>query len=74
MIIFTSHSLLKLKQRKISKIKVIETLKKPDYMANGYAKRKIAFKKFDKLFLKVIYRKEDEDIIIITQYFTIQFK
>jgi len=30
MIIFTQHSLLKLKQRNIKRIFVIETLKKPD--------------------------------------------
>ena len=73
MIIFTSHSLLKLKQRKISKAKVIETLKNPDYVAEGYANRKIALKRFDKLYLKVIYKKENKDIVIITQYFTSKF-
>ena len=73
MIIFTSHSLLKLKQRKISKAKVIETLKNPDYVAEGYTNRKIALKRFDKLYLKVIYKKENKDIVIITQYFTSKF-
>jgi len=74
MIIFTEHSLLKLRQRKISKTRVIETIKNPDYTIKSYFNREIALKKFDKLYLKVIYKKEGKDIIIITQYFTSQFK
>ncbi|MEK9135142.1 MAG: DUF4258 domain-containing protein [Patescibacteria group bacterium] len=68
MIIFTNHSLLKLKQRGISKIAVLGTLKFPDYKFSSYTERTIAYKKFDKLYLKVIYKIEDKDIIVITQH------
>lgn len=68
MIIFTSHSLLKLKQRGVSKIAVIETLKSPDYKFPAYSNRMIAYRKFDKLYLKVIYKIEEGDIIVITQH------
>jgi SOS response regulatory protein OraA/RecX len=74
MIIFTKHALLKLKQRGISKETVAETLKFPDYTCNSYSERKIAYKKFDKLYLKVVYKIEDHDIIVITQYWTEKIK
>ena len=68
MIIFTNHSLLKLKQRGISKIAVLGALKFPDHKFSSYTGRTIAYKKFDKLYLKVIYKIEDKDIIVITQH------
>jgi len=68
MIIFTRHSLLKLKQRRISKIVVRKTLKSPDYKIPSYSDRMIAYKRFDKLYLKVVYKIEDGNIIVITQH------
>ena len=74
MIIFTQHSLLKLKQREIPKIYVIRTLKRPDCILKSHSSRKIAYKKFDKLYLKVIFKKESKNIIVITQYWDRRFK
>ena len=68
MIIFTRHALLKLKQRGVSKNATIKTLKSPDYKTRSYSERMIAYKKFDKLYLKVIYRIEEKNIIVITQH------
>jgi len=68
MIIFTQHALLKLEQRGISKIVVKETLCSPDYKFPNYSDRKIVYKKFDRLYLKVIYKIEGEDIVVITQH------
>jgi len=68
MIIFTNHALLKLSQRKISKIAVIKTLEYPDYKSPSYSDRMIAYKKFDKMYLKVIYKIEKDNIIVITQH------
>jgi hypothetical protein len=70
MIIFTNHALLKLEQRGILKSSVIKTLKSPDYKTSGYSGRMIAYKKFDKLYLKVVYKIEDNNIIVITQHWT----
>jgi len=67
MIIFTQHSLLKLKQRRIAKNLFIETLRKPDHAFKSYSDREIYYKKF-KLYLKVIFKKGGKDIIVITQY------
>lgn len=68
MIIFTQHSLLKLEQRGITKNLVIEAIRKPDYTFKSYSDRKISYKKFIKLYLKVIFKKEGKDILVITQY------
>lgn len=74
MIIFTPHSLLKLKQRKISKKLIIKTLKNPDNVLKSYAGRKIADKKFDHRYLKVIFKTEKQNSIVITQYWTKEVK
>lgn len=68
MIIFTDHSLLKLRQRNIPKKLVIETVNNPDCEGRGHSERKACFKKFGKLFLKVVYKNEGGDIVIITQH------
>ena len=74
MIIFTNHALLKLEQRGILKSTAIKTLKSPDYKIPSYSGRMIAYKKFDKLYLKVIYKKENNNIIVITQHWTDKLK
>ena len=66
--IFTQHALLKLEQRNISKLFVLKTLESPDYEFDSFQERKIVYRKFGKLYLKVMYKKEAMNIIIITQY------
>ena len=68
MIIFTNHALLKLEQRGISKSTVTKTLRLPDYKVSSHSGKSIAYKKFNKLYLRVIYRIEGDNTIIITQY------
>ena len=70
MLIFTQHALSKLKQRGIPKVFVAATLRNPDVKSKGYSNRKVAYKKFGKFYLKVIFRSEDNDAIVITQYWT----
>ncbi len=74
MILFTRHALLKLAQRRIAKNLVLQTLKAPDHItrtgSDGYA----PFKKFTKLYLKVICHKQGKHIIVITQYWTEKIK
>lgn len=74
MIIFTDHALLKLKQRGIKKDFVLKALIKPQYQFQSYGDRKVASKKFGNLYLKIIYREEDGNTIIITQHWDKQFK
>lgn len=68
MIIFTQHALLKLKQREIKRNLVLETLKNPEKILSSRNDREIAFRKFGKLYLKVVFRKEQNNIVVITQH------
>lgn len=68
MIRFSEHALLKLRHRHISRRRVEETIISPDYVAQGQSGRNIAYKKIEKLYLKVIFKKENGDIIVITQH------
>lgn len=66
-IIFSSHALLKLKQRRLTKEMVIKAIDSPEHIAvvrNQYH----AFKKFRKLYLKVIFTRVGDSIIVITQH------
>ncbi len=72
-IIFSAHSLLKLKQRNIIKQKIIQTVKNPDVVLLSLLNRKMAYKKFGKLYLKVVFIEENDKIVIITQYWDEQF-
>ena len=74
MIIFSRHSLLKLKQRNIGLEAVRKTLRFPDRTSSGYSDRTIAWKKLNGAYLKVVYRIENKNIIVITQHWTKKFK
>ncbi len=74
MIIFTRHSLLKLQQRNISKALVLKALNAPDYQFPSSDGKKIAYKKFGKLYLKVVYRPKKKNIIVLTQHWEEKFK
>ena len=73
-IIFSKHSLLKLGHRGISREKVVQTLERPDYILPSYADRMRAYKKFGKLYLKVVFRRERDDIVVITQHWEEKFQ
>lgn len=73
-IIFSRHSLLKLGHRNISRGKVVQTLESPDYILPSYSDRMRAYKKFGKLYLKVIFKREKGDVLVITQHWEEKFK
>ena len=73
-IVFSKHSLLKLGQRGISREKVMDTLERPDYILPSYSDRMKAYKKFGKLYLKVVFKREEGDIFVITQYWEEKFQ
>lgn len=74
MIVFTRHALLKLQQRSVKKDLVIKTLEKPERAFPTYGKRIAAFRKFGRLYLKVVFRKEGKNIVVITQYWVEKLK
>ena len=73
MIIFTDHAKLKCKQRGIAQSLVTRTLKQPDAQRPSREDRRIAYKKFNKLFLKVVYRREGKDMVVVTQHWDQHF-
>jgi len=70
MIVHTQHAKMKREQRDIDKEKVEETIRNPNSVEDTYAGRKAAYKDFGNLYLKVVFVKEGQDIIVITQHWT----
>lgn len=70
---FTRHALRKLEHRKISKRQVIETVLRPEKIILDGSKF-CAFKKFGRLYLKVIFVRLGSVAIILTQHLTGKLK
>jgi SOS response regulatory protein OraA/RecX len=68
MVTFSKHALLKLEQRKLDKSFVFATLEQPDYTQSSHNGRMVAFKKFRTLYMKVIFARKKDDVIVLTQY------
>ncbi|KKQ34958.1 MAG: hypothetical protein US50_C0030G0015 [Candidatus Nomurabacteria bacterium GW2011_GWB1_37_5] len=73
-IVFSDHSEIKIKQRKISKNIVIKTLISPDLIQLSYGGRQTAFKNFGKNFMAVTFVKENDDMVVITQHWVAKIK
>lgn len=67
-IIFSRHALIKLEQRGITKDMVIRTIEYPSHLETVGGQMH-AFRKFRRLYLKVIFTRTEYEIIIITQHF-----
>ena len=71
---FSQHSLIKIDLLKaygvnISKEIVVDIIKFPDKIETGYKNRLIAQKKIDdEHVLRVVYEKQEDEILIITAY------
>ena len=74
MIEFTSHALRKITQRNLKKAWVRETIKNPEYVLSSYGNREIAYKKKGKLYLAVIFVREEGNLIVLTTYWDKRFK
>lgn len=69
-IVFTKHALIRLKERKIKKLQILDVLKNPD-SKRIYENNKVEYyKNISKyLSLKVITIKDKNSIIVITCYY-----
>ncbi len=66
---FSKHALEQLLIRsRISKQMVLDTLQKSDKIDKSYREREVYIKKFGDEYLEVVIKKEDNKIIVITQY------
>ena len=70
---FTRHALRKLAHRNIRKKNVIITILNPEKVILENNKF-CAYRKFGKLYLKVVFRKLGVVIVVITQYLTDKIK
>ena len=73
-IIFTRHLRIKLEQRKINRVFVLETIKNPDLVRPTYGLREELYRKFSKLFMKVIIKKKSKHIIVLTAHWVAKTK
>lgn len=67
-ILFSRHALIKLEQRKLTKEMVVKAITKPSYLTTAGDKFH-AFRKFGKQYLKVIFARTENSVIVITQHF-----
>lgn len=74
MIEYTDLAERKIKQRQLKKKWIEITLQTPEYVHQSYSNRKIAYKKVNKLYLAVIFVKENRRIVIITAHWEKSFK
>ncbi|MBI3955880.1 DUF4258 domain-containing protein [Candidatus Gottesmanbacteria bacterium] len=74
MMVLSDHALRKMEQRHLKKEWVLAALDTPDHKTTGYDNRIISYKKIEKLFLAVVYVKENEKIVVITAHWEKGFK
>ena len=67
-IIFHPYALYKMRKRRISSEKVVETLTQPSEIADGKFGRKIAQRVYGSHVLRVIFEEHPEHILVITTY------
>ena len=67
---FTKHALQRIKNRKISKVEVLDTIKNPDILKEDTYGNSVAQKEIDKQLLRVFYFSEGNAKIVITAYKT----
>jgi hypothetical protein len=67
---YTEHSISRMKQRRISKAHVEDTIGNPDFSFVTRLGRSVALKKYDNKFLKVIYERSNDKITVVTVYWT----
>ncbi len=73
-IIFSTHAILKLGQRNISKQLVIEAVHFPDFLKPTYHFREERYKRFGKNWLKVVAIQEGNTLTVITVHWVAKVK
>jgi SOS response regulatory protein OraA/RecX len=63
---FTVHARQRMALRGISEEMVSRTLQEPEEITVGYRSRKVAFRRFPKGRIKVVYREEQGQVVVIT--------
>lgn len=74
MLIYTKHVLIRMKIRNISHLEIEETLKTSNQILKDDFGNHIVQKTFGKYLIRVFYRLENQNTVIITAYRTSKFK
>ncbi len=67
-VIFSNHAELKIRQRKLAREKILETIARPDSSTPSLDGREILLKKFRTNHLQVVVKRERAAIIVITSH------
>jgi len=67
---YAEHATFRMRHRTISKAKVEDTIRNPDFSFITRLGRSAVLKKYDDKFLKVIYEKSNDKITVVTVYWT----
>jgi|GEM_PF-1698798 len=71
---FSKHSLLKMSQRDLDKVKILETVMYPDFIKPSYNFREERYRLYTKNHLKVIVKIERQQIIVVTAHWVAKLK
>ena len=66
--IYTKHANLRIEQRNLSKAQIEQTVKNPDKILPSFRGRSLVQKDFSGKKLEVVYKKQNDTVIIITAY------
>ncbi len=67
---YTEHAKLRMKDRKILNSEVRDTILQPYFVAKSKLDRLIAVKRYGDKYLKVVYERSNDKIIVVTVYWT----
>ena len=65
---YTEHAEFRMRHRVISRTEVEDTVRNPDFSFTTRLGRSVALKKYGTRFLKVVYEKSNDKIIVVTVY------
>lgn len=66
---FSQHALDQLRERGISKLMVVETVRHPDEVLDSFRGRQLFRRAYNGLMLEVVVVREDNRHVIVTEYF-----
>ncbi|OGL87439.1 MAG: hypothetical protein A3K16_05655 [Omnitrophica bacterium RIFCSPLOWO2_01_FULL_45_24] len=67
-IVFSDHALLKMGQRKIPRSVAAGVVQFPDFHLPSYNLREQLFKKFRGIYLKVVIKRLQDKVVVVTAY------
>jgi len=68
-IVFSEHALIRIRERKISKLEVYATIQNPQSKDETYRERILVRRNFGPKILEAVIRNEEKCIIVISAYY-----